>query len=98
MSAAWSTDRSSVMAAILAAMPGTDAFTQRQRMLTAIQKLGSVTSFEASRYLDCYHPPARVFELRKDGHKITTVMRPERTESGKVHHVGVYLMSGGAHV
>lgn len=89
--------RTARLAAILADMPGTDAFTQRLRMLTAIQKLGSVTTFEGSRYLDCYDPRARVHELRQGGHRIKTVMRAEQTESGAVHRVGVYLLEGGAH-
>jgi hypothetical protein len=91
------TDRASIMAAILAAMPGNDIFTQRQRMLTAMQKLGSVTTFEGSRFLDCYDPRARVHELRQAGTRIKTVIRAERTESGNIHRVGVYLLEGGTH-
>ncbi|NHZ38873.1 hypothetical protein F1609_01630 [Massilia sp. CCM 8693] len=85
------------MASILAAMPGTDSFSQRQRILTAIQKMGSVTTFEGSRYLDCYDPRARVHELRRAGSRIKTVMRAERTESGNLHRVGVYVLDGVAH-
>ncbi|MFP5391638.1 MAG: helix-turn-helix domain-containing protein [Gammaproteobacteria bacterium] len=85
------------LAAILAALPGKDTYTQRQRMLTAIQELGSVTTFEGSRYLDCYDPRARVHELRKEGARIKTVMRAEQTESGVMHRVGVYIMETGAH-
>ncbi len=95
MSAAKS-DRASIMAAILAKMPGIDCHTQRQRILTAIQKMGSVTTFESSRFLDCYDPMARVHELRRAGSRIKTVMRAERTESGTLHRVGVYVMDGGA--
>lgn len=96
MSAA-NSDRAGKLAAILAAMPGNDSHAQRQRMLTAMQKLGSVTTFEGSRFLDCYDPRARVHELRQDGISIKTVMRAERTESGVTHRVGVYLLDGGAH-
>jgi hypothetical protein len=91
------TDRASIMAAILVAMPGNDIFTQRQRMLAAMQKQGSVTTFEGSRFLDCYDPRARIHELRQAGIRIKTVMRAERTESGAIHRVGVYLLEGGAH-
>lgn len=91
------TDRASIMAAILAAMPGNDIFTQRLRMLAAMQKLGSVTTFEGSRFLDCYDPRARVHELRQAGIRIKTVMRAERTESGAIHRVGVYLLEGIVH-
>jgi hypothetical protein len=90
-------NRTGQLVAILAAMPGNDTNTQRQRMLTAIQKLGSVTTFEGSRYLDCYDPRARIHELRREGSRIKTVMRAEQTESGVLHRVGVYLMEAGAH-
>lgn len=90
-------NRAGQLAAILAAMPGNDTHTQRQRMLTAIQKLGSVTTFEGSRYLDCYDPRARIHELRRDGSRIKTVMRAEQTESGVMHRVGVYLLEAGSH-
>jgi hypothetical protein len=73
-------------------MPGNDTYTQRRRMLTAIQKLGSVTTFEGSRFLDCYDPRARIHELRREGSRIKTIMRAEQTESGVIHRVGVYLM------
>lgn len=96
MSAPANPNRAGQLAAILAAMPGNDTYTQRQRMLTAIQRLGSVTTFEGSRLLDCYDPRARVHELRRDGNRIKTVMRAEQTESGVVHRVGVYLLDGGA--
>lgn len=97
MSAPANSNRTGQLAAILAAMPGNDTFTQRQRMLTAIQKLGSITTFEGSRYLDCYDPRARVHELRQGGNRIKTVMRDEYTESGVKHRVGVYLLESDSH-
>ena len=97
MSAPANSKRLRALAAILAALPGNDPHTQRQRMLTAMQKLGSVTTFEGSRYLDCYDPRARIHELRKGGTGIKTVMRAEQTESGVMHRVGVYLLESAAH-
>ena len=88
-------ERAIVFAAILKAQPGTDAHTQRGRILSAIKQLGSCTTFEASRYLDCYDPRARVHDLRKRGTDIITVMRRLPTESGALHSVGVYMMAGG---
>lgn len=88
--------RADQLAAILAETPGNDLSIQRQRMLTAMQKLGSVTTFEGSRFLDCYDPRARVHELRKKGARIKTVMRAEQTESGVLHRVGVYLLEASA--
>lgn len=63
-----------------------------------MERLGSVTSYEGSRFLDCYDPRARVHELRRAGKDIKTIMRAEQTESGIFHRVGVYLLEGGAHV
>jgi hypothetical protein len=85
--------RQKALAAILRRLPGNDVETQRIRMLTAMHELGSVTSYEGSRCLDCYDPRARVHELRNAGHAITTVMRAEETESGVIHRVGVYFLS-----
>jgi len=92
MSASTNSNRANQLAAILAAMPGNNTHIQRQRILTAIQRLGSVTTFEGSRFLDCYDPRARIHELRREGSRIKTIMRPEQTESGVIHRVGVYLM------
>jgi hypothetical protein len=97
MSAPANPIRAGRLAAILAALPGNDICTQRQRMLAAMQQLGSVTTFEGSRLLDCYDPRARIHELRQAGSRIKTVMRAEQTESGNIHRVGVYLLEGGAH-
>lgn len=96
MSAPANSNRIDQLAAILAAMPGNDPNTQRQRMVTAMQKLGSVTTFEGSRFLDVYDPRARVHELRKGGSQIKTLMRAEQTESGVFHRVGVYLLDSAA--
>lgn len=71
---------------------GLDGPTQCARLLEALQSLGSITTFEASRYLDVYHPPARAKNLRDDGHQITTLRRQVFTEAGARHIVGVYLL------
>lgn len=86
------TARTEALAAILNAMPGNDCAVQRQRIQTAMEHLGSLTSFEASRHLDCYDPRARIHELRRAGKNIKTVMRDELTKSGVLHRIGVYLL------
>lgn len=87
--------REAALHAIREARAGLDAPTQRQRLLDALQSLGSVSTFEASRCLDIYHPPARAKELRQDGHRITTIRRPVQTEFGERHWVGVYILDRG---
>jgi hypothetical protein len=42
-----------------------------------------VTTFEAMRYLDVYHCPARILQLRKAGHRIVTHRQTVLTEAGK---------------
>ena len=71
---------------------GLDGRTQCARLLEALHTLGGVTTFEASRHLDVYHPPARAKELREEGHNITTLRRAVVTESGMTHSVGVYML------
>ena len=88
--------RIEALAAILHNMPGNGNDVQCARMLAAMEQLGSVTTFEGSRYLDCYDPRARVHALRRGGTSIKTIMRGEQTESGVLHRVGVYLLDGGA--
>jgi hypothetical protein len=86
------TTRQTALHAIRDRFKGLDAPTQRARLLEALHALGSITTFEASRHLDVYHPPARAKELREEGHTITTLRRRVVTEGGAAHSVGVYLL------
>jgi hypothetical protein len=86
-------ERETTLRNILQRHRGNECQAQRTRIFAAIQELGSVTTFEASRLLDCYDPRARVKELRRDGHKIATHMRAIQTESCVFHRLGVYLMA-----
>jgi Helix-turn-helix domain len=86
--------RCAVMQAIRDEYGGNDKQTQCSRLLAALRRLGSVTTFEASRYLDIYHPPARKLNLVQQGYQIDTVRCIERTESGTPHRVGEYLLVG----
>lgn len=88
-------DRQNQLRTILERFKGIDAAAQRTRILTAMQEHGSVTTFEAIRFLDCYDPRPRIWELRHlFGHKIKTHMRAEPTESGELHRIGVYILEG----
>lgn len=70
---------------------------QCARLLEALQTLGHCTTFEASRYLDVYHPPARKLNLVQQGWQIVTTWRTVQTESGEKHRVGVYSLKKGGH-
>jgi len=73
---------------------GTDGRRQCERLLAALRQF-PVSTFEASRLLDVYHAPARVLQLRKDGHKIITLRQRVETEAGVPHSVGLYVLQRG---
>jgi hypothetical protein len=70
---------------------GTDANTQARRTLAGL-RLFPLTTFEMSRGLDVYHPPARVKELRQAGHTIITLRETVTTEAGVKHSLGKYVL------
>lgn len=74
---------------------GTDADTQKHRTLIALRQF-PLTTFDLSRGLDVYYPPARIKELRDDGHKILTLWRSVITEAGIKHRVGLYVLTAEA--
>lgn len=71
--------------------PGVASDVQERRLLEALA-ICSITSFEATRYLDLYHPAARVMGLRNKGHEIVTVWARIETESGQLHRIGRYAL------
>ena len=73
---------------------GTQSSAQCDRLLTALHRF-PVTTFEAMRFLDVYHVPARVLQLRQRGHKIDTNWLTVQTESGDKHRVGLYALKRG---
>jgi hypothetical protein len=88
-----SLERKFALHAIRDANPGTSTEVQRKRLLTAIQSLGSVTTFEAMRHLDVFDPRPRKLELLKAGHAIQLAWDRMETEAGVLHRVGRYFMS-----
>jgi hypothetical protein len=72
---------------------GTASRSQAARLLEALSRF-PVTTFEAMRYLDVYHCPARVLQLRKKGWRIATHWQTVLTEAGEKHRVGLYLLEG----
>ncbi|AJZ56590.1 helix-turn-helix domain protein [Paraburkholderia fungorum] len=68
------------LTAILQRLPGNSARRQRERLLLALSVFGSVTTVEATHFLDIMDPRARVCELRKRRYQIATVSVPRATE------------------
>lgn len=76
---------------------GNSAKALRARLLQALSKF-SVNTFESSRGLSIYDPPARAFELRQKGYDIVTIRQMIEAENGVLHRVGCYVLgSGGRH-
>ncbi len=82
-------DKRAALEAIRDEFKGTDNRSQCARLLEALARF-PVTTFEAMRFLDVYHCPARVLQLRQAGHKITTHWQTVETEGGAKHRVGLY--------
>jgi hypothetical protein len=90
-------NKQAALEAIRTNFKGTHSKAQCARLLEALSRF-SVNTFEAMRYLDVYHVPARILQLRKRGHNIVTHWQPVMTEAGVQHRVGLYsLVAGGNH-
>ena len=90
---ATSPEKNAALEAIRAEFKGTNSDTQCARLLEALARF-PITTFEAMRYLDVYHCPARILQLRKAGHRILTHRQTVVTEAGVRHRVGLYTREG----
>ncbi|WP_066254398.1 helix-turn-helix domain-containing protein [Hydrogenophaga flava] len=90
---ATSPEKKAALETIRSEFKGNGSRSQRARLLEALSRY-SVTTFEAMRYLDVYHCPARILQLRKQGYKIATHWQTVETESGEKHRVGLYVLEG----
>jgi Helix-turn-helix domain len=90
-----SAEKRASLEAIARTFKGRDNKTQCARLLEALARY-PITTFEAMRYLDVYHCPARVLNLRQRGHDITTHWQTVETESGESHRVGLYVLESKA--
>lgn len=88
-------ERTAEIQAIRDSINGDSGLAQRDRLLTILREVGPVSTFELSRFADIYYPSSRKFELKAEGHNITTTRRTIRTESGALHSLGVYALVAG---
>ena len=88
---ATSPEKKAALEAIRNEFKGTANDSQAARLLEALSRF-PVTTYEAMRHLDVYHCPARILELRKQGHNIITHWQTVITEAGERHRVGMYLL------
>ena len=89
-------ERIAELHAIRDRLKGDASANQCDRLLAAMRELGSVTTFEAMRYLDVYDPRARKLALVREDHDIVTTWRTTETESGDKHRIGVYSLRRGS--
>lgn len=90
---ATSPEKKAALEMIRVEFKGTSGHSQAARLLEALSRY-SIATFEAMRYLDVYHCPARILNLRKSGHRITTHWETVITEAGEKHRVGLYVLEG----
>lgn len=88
-------DRAAILRSILAGTPGNAGAKQCARLLEAMERLGSITTIEAARWLDAFDPPARKRDLVKRGHRILMTWDRGTTEAGETHKVGRYSLVKG---
>ena len=88
-------ERLAVFEQILKEHKGVNSLSQRQRFKAALTKLGSVLTFELSRFLSIYYPPSRKHELvHSEGWEIGLTWERFTTESGEIHLIGRYVLKG----
>lgn len=92
---ATSPEKKAALEMIRTEFKGTAGSSQSARLLEALSRY-SISTFEAMRYLDVYHCPARILQLRKMGYRITTHWQTVETEAGVKHRVGLYVLEGQA--
>lgn len=89
-------EKKAALELIRLAYPGISSKVQCERIRAALAKF-TITTYEITRYLDCYDATARVCQLRKQGAAIVTHWRTIITDAGERHRVGLYAMEGGNH-
>lgn len=66
---------------------------QRLKLLDYLREHGSITTSQARGLLDIYYPPARAFELKKEGYLIATIWDSWVSEYGIKHRIGRYVLT-----
>lgn len=59
--------------------------TQKDMILEHLEKNGSITPLEAQRLYGCMRLGARIWDLKREGHKFIVEMVEVTTRSGKAH-------------
>lgn len=68
--------------------------TQKENILKALENGELITPLDALGRFGCFQLPARIFELKRDGHPIKTKIIKGNNNK---HWAGYYIEKGGEH-
>lgn len=66
---------------------------QRLKLMDYLRKHGSITTSQAREILDIYSPPARAFELKREGYLIASVWDNWISDYGIKHRIAHYVLT-----
>lgn len=73
--------------------PGLSERARQRQLVLAALRVGPLSSVEGRERLGVLSPAARVMELRRAGHHITTVRGTRLDEHGRAHRCGIYVLT-----
>lgn len=65
---------------------------QAKKILAYMRQHGSITQREAVEHFNCYRLSARIFELKEQGHSITTEIVPFKGADGERSNYAKYTL------
>ena len=68
---------------------------QNQMILDHMKRIGQITQDDAARLYGCVRLPARINDLRKQGHSIQTIMTHGVNRFGRKITYASYILMGG---
>ena len=66
--------------------------TQKERVLQYMELHGTISALEALSELGCYRLAARIADLKKDGHLISSSMETVKNRYGDAVSIAVYRL------
>lgn len=67
---------------------------QNEKILNHLMTEGSITQAEAVEKYGCYRLPARIYDLKEQGHDIKTIRCVKKNEEGNVVQFAKYVLVG----
>lgn len=68
--------------------------TQKEKILKYLEKGKGLTTMQAINFWGITRLGGRIFELREDGHNITSTPKKVKTRDGKTTYVSEYRLEG----